>query len=111
MSRIIDERKRLLAERLAAMGKLAHRLAWSHDRVGFPLDGTTLNAMEDDRAESLSAFLERFAKLQDLLGSTFREVANLSGQAADDYNLVLSAMEKTGIVSGDDWREMRALRN
>jgi len=108
---LLEERKRLLADRLGAVRKLAERLAWSNKRVGFPLDGPTLRAMDETRAESLSAFIERFSKLQDLLGATFREVASLSGQPAEDYNLVLSTMEKAGITKADEWRELRALRN
>src|SRR3989344_5267439 len=108
---LLEERKRLFADRLGAIRKLADRLAWSNKRVGFPLDGATLRAMDEARAESLSAFIERFSKLQDLLGATFREVASLSGQPAEDYNLVLSTMEKAGIANADEWRELRALRN
>jgi hypothetical protein len=111
MSRIIDERKLLLADRLAATARLAQRLNWSRGRVGFPLNGAALKSMDETSAESVSAFLERFAKLQDLLGATFREVASLSGQPAEDYNLVLGNMEKVGIANADEWRELRALRN
>lgn len=108
---LLEERKRLLADRLVAIRKLAERLAWSNKRVRFPLNGPSLRTMDEARAESLSAFIERFSKLQDLLGATFREVASLSGQPADDYNLVLSTMEKAGITNADEWRELRALRN
>jgi hypothetical protein len=108
---LLEERKRLFADRLHAIARLAERLAWSHDRVGFPLDARSLGEMDEQRAESLSAFIERFAKLQDLLGASFREVVALSGQPAEDFNLVLSAMEKAGIVSADSWRELRAQRN
>jgi len=108
---LLEERKRLLADRLVTIRKLADRLAWSNKRVRFPLHGPALRTMDEARAESPSAFIERFSKLQELLGATFREVASLSGQPADDYNLVLSTMEKAGITNADEWRELRALRN
>lgn len=110
-SPLIEARKQLLANRLMAVERLVHRLTWSRERVGFPLTGSAVATMDEARAESLSAFLERFAKLQDLLGATFREVVSLSGQPSDDYNLVLSAIEKMGIANGDHWRELRVLRN
>jgi hypothetical protein len=107
---IIEARRQLVAERLAAIERFRDRAIWSHDRVGFPLTAHTLPAMDEGRAESLSAFIERFSRLQDLLGSTFREAVSLSGQPAEDYNLVLSAMEKAGVVADDDWRTLRLLR-
>lgn len=108
---LFEERKALLADRLRAIARLAKRLAWSRNRVGFPLDDDALKAMSEQRAESLSAFIQRFAKLQDLVGASFRELAILSGYPADDYHSVLNAMEKWGIVDADGWRALRVLRN
>ncbi len=38
-------------------------------------------------------------------------MVSLSGQPAEDYNLVLATMEKAGVLVADDWRALRILRN
>lgn len=83
---------------------------YSRRRLPYPLE--SLEALDDAALESVSALLERFGKLQDMLGSAFREIVSLSGEDATDMNDVLSRLEKVGVLSSaDDWRMLRALRN
>lgn len=83
---------------------------YSRRRLPYPLE--SLAALDDAALESVSALLERFGKLQDMLGSAFREIVSLSGEDATDMNDVLSRLEKVGVLSSaDDWRMLRALRN
>lgn len=92
------------------MERLLHHLDYSRRQLAFPL--ASVDALDDAVLESVSALVERFGKLQDLLGNVFREVLLLSGEDATDMNDVLSRLEKIGVIaSGDDWRALRALRN
>lgn len=107
---LLEERKAHLARKLGAIARLAGHLDYSRGRLAYPLAG--IDALDADSLESVSALVERFGKLQDLLGATFREIVLLSGENADDMNDVLSRLEKIGILpSGDLWRALRALRN
>lgn len=108
--RILAERRALLAEKLAIVDRLSGHLGFSLGRLSYPL--ASLETLDPVSLESVSALVERFGKLQDLLGGVFREIAVLSGDDASDMNRVFARMEKIGILaSADQWRTMRVLRN
>lgn len=108
--RILKERQALLAQRLDVVGRLSGHLAFSLGRLSYPL--SSLDALDPVCLESVSALVERFGKLQDLLGGVFREIVLLSGEDAADMNRVFSRMEKAGVLeSVERWRAMRVLRN
>jgi hypothetical protein len=79
----------------------------------FPLDGTSLEALDDDGKERLDAFRVRFADLQDLLsGKVFRSLLILEEERPVSQLDVLNAMEKRGIIpSYQEWKRLRDLRN
>ncbi|MCP5190896.1 MAG: hypothetical protein H6988_10960 [Pseudomonadales bacterium] len=108
--RILAERRALLAEKLTIVGRLSGHLGFSLGRLPYPLPG--LENLDPVSLESVSALVERFGKLQDLLGGVFREIAVFSGDDASDMNRVFARMEKIDILtSADQWRAMRVLRN
>jgi len=109
MNPLLAERKAHLAHKLCAVNRLASHLAYSRARLAYPIP--SIDTLDEAALESVSALLERFGKLQDMLGATFREIVHLSGESADDMNDVLSRLEKIGVLSsGDQWRALRALR-
>lgn len=59
----------------------------SSSKVGWPLEGQVLRARCKDvpLLESMAAFNERFAKLQDTLGAAMRHCALLMGEATPDH--------------------------
>jgi len=108
--RILAERRGLLGEKLAIVERLSGHLGFSLGRLSYPLD--SLENLDPVSLESVSALVERFGKLQDLLSGVFREIAVLSGDDVSDMNRVFARMEKIGILaSAEQWRAMRVLRN
>jgi hypothetical protein len=108
--RVLAERRSLLAEKLLVLERLSGHLGFSLGRLPYPLD--SLDALDPVSLESVSALVERFGKLQDLLSGVFREIAVLSGDEASDMNRVFARMEKIGILAdAERWRAMRVLRN
>ncbi len=104
------QKRNLLADRLHAVERLTEHLRFSLDRNAYPLGA--LGELDPVRLESVSALIERFGKLQDLLTGIFRELVILSGEEAYDMNRVFARMEKLGILtSAEGWRAMRVLRN
>ncbi len=79
----------------------------------FPLTAITLEQLDDDALERLDAFRVRYAQLQDLLANKlFRSLLRLEEESTGSMLDVLNAMEKRGIiVSFDDWKILRELRN
>jgi hypothetical protein len=108
--RVLAERQALLAEKLRILERLSGHLGFSVGRLPYPLG--SLDALDPVSLESVSALVERFGKLQDLLSGVFREITVLSGEDASDMNRVFSRMEKLGILAhAEQWRAMRVLRN
>lgn len=106
----LAERRAHLARKLGAIARMAGHLDFSRRRLPYPL--ASVDALNELELESVSALIERFGKLQDLLGGAFREIVILSGEDASDMNDVLACVEKVGVLaSADDWRSLRALRN
>ena len=106
----LSTRRNLLAKKLTAILRMRHHLDFSLHRLVFPL--SSVDGLDDPALESVSALIDRFGKLQDMLGNVFREILLLSGEDVTDMNDFLSRLEKLAVLdSADDWRALRALRN
>lgn len=114
MNEIGNESKNYLANLLEAVQRCVFFLNGSQSRIEWPLDESELASRNKDidLFEALSAVNERFAKLQDTLGSAMRHAAVLSGEPDDTFLRVLAFFEKMDVITSiDDWQTMRALRN
>ena len=72
------------------------------------------DSLEDIELDKLDAFVFRFAKLQDLLGTKiFREYLEKVNFPIQDKNflILLKELEKEGIINIDKWAEFRGVRN
>lgn len=109
-----NEAKKHLANLLEAVQRCVFFLNGSQSRIAWPIDESDLasRSKDVDLFEALSAVNERFAKLQDTLGSAMRHAAVLSGEPNDTFLRVLAFFEKMDVITTiDDWQTMRALRN
>jgi hypothetical protein len=72
----------------------------SERKLSWPLEAEEVRSRKRDVAlfESLAAINERFAKLQDTLGSAMRHAAILAGEPTESFLKVLSFYEKTGVI-------------
>jgi len=79
----------------------------------FPLDGATLEGLDEESRERLDAFRVRYADLQDLLaGKLFRGLLMLEEERPLSQLDVLNAMEKRAIISSfEEWKRLREVRN
>jgi hypothetical protein len=114
MNKVVEESRRHLADLIEACQRCAWHLEASAARVHWPLTAQALEDRQMDLAlfEPLAAINERFAKLQDLLGTTMRHLCELSGERTDTFLRVLSFCEKAGIIeAAEDWQACRSLRN
>ena len=103
-----------LGNLLEAVQRCAHFLHASASKVAWPLDGPTLQLRqkEVELFESLAAFNERFAKLQDTLGAAMRHCALLMSETTTPFLKVLALFEKLGVIeSVDAWQLCRTARN
>lgn len=103
-----------LANLLEAVQRCAHFLHASASKVAWPLDGALLRLRQKDvdLFESLAAFNERFAKLQDTLGAAMRHCALLMSESTAPFLKVLALFEKLGVVeSVEAWQLCRTARN
>lgn len=103
-----------LANLLEAVQRCAHFLHASASKVDWPLDGRALKQRQKDEAlfETLAAFNERFAKLQDTLGAAMRHTALLMSEANSPFLKVLALFEKFGVIESiDSWQMCRTARN
>ncbi len=114
MNKVVEESRRHLADLIEACQRCAWHLEASAARIDWPLTPQALEQRQMDLAlfEPLAAINERFAKLQDLLGTTMRHLCELSGERTDTFLRVLSFCEKAGIIAAiEDWQACRGLRN
>ncbi|MES9901634.1 MAG: hypothetical protein ABW168_02995 [Sedimenticola sp.] len=66
----------------------------------------------DRLLEALSAFNERFGKLQDVIAATMKQTTLLSGEDGETFPKVLSFMSKCGVIEDvEAWKSLRMLRN
>lgn len=103
-----------LANLLEAAQRCAFFLHASASKVVWPLDGPGLKQRQKDEAlfESLAAFNERFAKLQDTLGAAMRHSALLMSETTTPFLKVLSLFEKLGVIESiASWQLCRTARN
>jgi hypothetical protein len=72
MNQVVEESRRHLADLIEACQRCAWHLEASAARIDWPLTAQALEERQMDLAlfEPLAAINERFAKLQDLLGTT-----------------------------------------
>lgn len=103
-----------LGRLLEAVQRCVYFLDAARSKLPWPLIGDALERRKKDDAlfESLSAFNERFAKLQDTLAAAMRHACVLSGEPADSFLKVLAYFEKQGVVGSiEDWQVLRTARN
>jgi len=103
-----------LANLLTAIQRSAYFLAAADRRLDWPLDAAELVVRKKDESlyQTLAAFNERYAKLQDVLGATMRHAAFLLGERTDEFLNVLVYFEKRGVVeSVEVWQALRLARN
>lgn len=68
--------------------------------------------MDIELFEPLAAMNQRFATLQDLLGTSMRHLCELCSERTDTFLRVLAFCEKAGIIpSAETWQVSRSLRN
>jgi hypothetical protein len=114
MNALLEESRRHLGDLIEACQRCAWHLNATAARVEWPLTAPTLSARQMDLGlfEPLAAVNERFAKLQDLLGTTMRHLCELCGERADTFLRVLAFCEKAGVIeSAEAWHACRSLRN
>ena len=103
-----------LANLLEAVQRCTHFLHASASKVHWPLDGQRLKESRKDEElfETLAAFNERFAKLQDTLGAAMRHCALLMGETTTPFLKVLALFEKLEVIDSiDGWQLCRTARN
>ncbi len=111
---LLSREKQHLANLLEAIQRCVYFLNASHAAIEWPLTGLVLTAQKKDTDlfEALAAINERFAKLQDTLGSAMRHSLLLSGEQADGFLKVLAIFEKNQVISSiEDWQVARTARN
>lgn len=114
MNALVEESRRHLGDLIEACQRCAWHLNATVVRVEWPLTAETLSERQMDLGlfEPLAAMNERFAKLQDLLGTTMRHLCELCGERTDTFLRVLAFCEKAGIIdSVESWQTCRSLRN
>lgn len=110
---LLDEREHL-AHLLEAVQRCAFFMHASASKVPWPLSGSGLQQRQKDEElfESLAAFNERFAKLQDTLGAAMRHSALLMGETTTPFLRVLSLFAKLRVVESiESWQLCRTARN
>jgi hypothetical protein len=114
MNPALEESRRHLADLIEACQRCAWHLDTTATRIVWPLTAAVLEGrqMDLDLFEPLAAVNERFAKLQDLLGTTMRHLCELCSERSDTFLRVLAFCEKAGIIpSIEAWQACRSLRN
>lgn len=111
---LLEDQRRHLASLLEAIQRCVYFLNASKREVPWPLTGHYLDLHKKDNAlyEALAAVNERFAKLQDTLGSAMRHSLVLSGEHADSFIKILAMFEKLGVITSiEAWQLARTARN
>ncbi|WP_434782518.1 MAG: hypothetical protein WJ306_03295 [Ferrovum myxofaciens] len=110
----------LLAEKthlgnlLEAIQRCVYFLDATSRKLPWLLNGQLLSQYKKDEAlfEALSAFNERFSKLQDMLAAAMRHAQLLLGEPGDSFLKVLTYYEKHAVIDSiDSWQLLRAARN
>ena len=106
--------KQHLANLLEAIRRSVYFLNTSQKTIAWTLTASvlTLRKNENDLFEALAAINERFAKLQDTLGSAMRHSLLLAGEQTDSFMKVLAIFEKKQVIgSVEEWQVARTARN
>ena len=106
--------KQHLAGLLEAIQRCAFFLDAAQSKTPDPLYPQWLEDRKKDLDvfANLSAANERFAKLQDTLGSAMRHAALLAGERTDTFLRILAFYEKVGVINSlETWQEIRSFRN
>ena len=114
MNALLEESRKHLGDLIEACQRCTWHLNATAARVEWPLTATRLSERQMDLGlfEPLAAINERFAKLQDLLGTTMRHLCELCGERTDTFLRVLAFCEKAGVIeSSEAWHACRSLRN
>ncbi|HCM25610.1 MAG: hypothetical protein A2Z99_14345 [Treponema sp. GWB1_62_6] len=105
-----QEALEILHEKREALDRLRQGLLFTESRLMWPMTNT--ESCDAETLEKLSAFTERFAKLQDVLAGAMRHSIILQGENPLTFTDVLAVMEKLGIVEDQqEWINIRLLRN
>jgi len=100
----------ILGEKHEALSRLRQGLLYTESRIPWPITNT--QSCNAEILERLSAFSERFAKMQDVLASAMRHALLLQGENLLTFTDVLAIMEKLGIIEDQqEWINIRLLRN
>lgn len=111
---ILEAERAYLAGLLEAIQRCVYFLDASDQKLVWPLSAIFLENHKKDVAlfESIAAINERFAKLQDTLGSAMRHANLLGGESSDTFLKVLAFYEKKGVLeSVSSWQLCRTARN
>lgn len=111
---LLQAQKEHLANLLTAVQRSAYFLVSIDKRLTWPLRAEILSEQKKDESLyiALSAFNERYAKLQDVIGTAMRHSALLLGERADEYLHVLGYFEKQGVIDSiEQWQMLRLARN
>lgn len=103
-----------LGELLEAVQRNAYFLHGAALALPWPLEPDTLATRRKDIEffTHLSAFNERFGKLQDCLGQAMRHAALLAGEPVDRFLKVLAFFEKVEVLDNlATWQGIRLARN
>lgn len=110
----LDARRDYLARLLVAIQRCVFYLDASGNKLSWPIrsEELRLRRKQVDYFESLSALNERFAKLQDVMGSAMRHACLLAGESTESFLRVLVFYEKIGVLdSVTSWQLCRTTRN
>ena len=93
----------------------AKLLMSSYSRITslMPLNGESLNSLNEDNLDRLDAFRVRYSDLQYSLGNkTFRSILVLEEELPGSNLDILNKMEKRGVIkSFEEWKMLRYIRN
>ena len=111
---LLQDQRAHLAGLIGAIQRCTYFLNASASTVVWPLSGAYLSKHKKAKElfEALAAVNERFAKLQDTLGSAMGHSLTLSGEQADSFIKILALFEKIGVIpSIASWQTARTVRN
>jgi hypothetical protein len=109
---LLASEKEHLAQLLEAIQRCGYFLDAASRKLPWPLQGDELQCRKKDTSlfEALSAFNERFAKLQDTLGVAMRHASLLLGENTDSFLKVLAYYEKQGVLESiASWQTLRTV--
>ncbi|MGF1614641.1 MAG: hypothetical protein ACFCVA_12230 [Gammaproteobacteria bacterium] len=113
-SPILAAEKAHLGQLLEAIQRCVYFLDAASRKLPWPLRGAELQRRKKDEAlfEALSAFNERFSKLQDTLGAAMRHACLLLGESTESFLKVLAYYEKQAVIESiSTWQVLRTARN